>query len=122
MSKELEAWEKIKNITSSYEQGFHSQLKDDYVYEKEVAIIETALKDYERRLALAKEYKDINNVGKRLKAFEIIKEKDVDVVFVKRYKTVEEYNNAMDYISKNGGDFEEHLTQEEFDLLKEVLL
>lgn len=37
-------------------------------------IIETALKDYEKKTKLAKEYKDINNVMKRLKTLEIIKE------------------------------------------------
>lgn len=38
--------------------------------------VETALKDYEKKTKLAKEYADVNNVAKRLKAFEILKQFD----------------------------------------------
>lgn len=56
-------------------------------------------------------------------ALEIIKEKNVDVLAIKESKTLEEYNrNAWEvehYGRYNG--FRLQLTQEEFDLLKEVL-
>ena len=63
---------------------------------------------------------DLNTIKKEIKALEIIKEKQVDIVGVliyafKEKKGCEFYNS---YTSK-----EEHkLTQEEYDLLKEVLL
>ena len=52
---------------------------------------------------------------KKLKAFEIIKDKNVDVHWVKICENSKEYNEE-----KNIWEIE--LTQEEFNLLKEVLL
>ena len=46
----------------------------EYRYDDELDIVETALKDYEKKTKLAKEYRDVNNVMKRLKTLEIIKE------------------------------------------------
>jgi len=72
MSKELEALKRIrKNLTKHYlvENAYEwSAVEDD------LDTIETVLKDYEQRIKLAKEYKDVNNVGKRLKALEIMKD------------------------------------------------
>lgn len=59
-----------------------------------------------------KEY--INETEKSLKALEIIKEKSVDVQLLKNSKNVNEYNW---YVHTK----DRALTQEEYDLLKEVL-
>lgn len=47
MKNVKESWNQILNITSSYEQGASSQLKDDPYYREEVSTIETALKTLE---------------------------------------------------------------------------
>lgn len=54
-------------------------------------------------------------MSKELEALEIIKEKEVNVGLLSRCATVERYNKGMCYESR-------YLTQEEYDLLKEVLL
>ena len=105
MSKELEALENLKQyLTGDVRNCWH-----------ELAIIETALKDYEYRLSLAKEYKDVNNVAKRLKALEIIKEKNVDVIIIRLTPSCEAYNKAKTDISLD-------LDEKQYNLLKEVLL
>ena len=83
-------------------------------FDKCLNIIESELKDYEKKTKLAKEYKDVNNVAKRLKAFEIINKKNVCIHDLKKSKTLKEYNGCREW--------KEELTQEEYDLLKEVLL
>jgi len=57
---------------------------------------------------------DVATNKNKLKAFEIIKEKNVCIHDFKKSKTLEEYNGCREW--------GEQLTQEEFDLLKEVLL
>lgn len=52
---------------------------------------------------------------KKLKALEIIKEKRVNVGLLLRCATVERYNKGICYEPR-------HLTKEEYNLLKEVLL
>ena len=54
-------------------------------------------------------------VGKSLKALEIIKEKRCDIYLLMECERLEHYNEN-DYLSSD-----QALTQEEFDLLKEVL-
>ena len=54
-------------------------------------------------------------VEKSLKALENIKEKDVDIFMLRRFKTLEAYNN---YAKENKM---KELTKEECDTLKEVL-
>ena len=56
-----------------------------------------------------------NIAQKELEAFEIIKNKKVETYHLSRCKTLIEYNSAWDICGME-------LTQEEFDLLKEVLL
>lgn len=63
-----------------------------------------------------KESEDIQIVRKELKALEIIKEKKVDIKDIYRYADYSQYNYAM-----LGVPYEFRLTQEEYDLLKEVL-
>ena len=57
-----------------------------------------------------------NTIEKELKALEIIKEKDVDVGWLKRAGNLYHYNMGMSIKSYGA------LDQEEYDLLKEVLL
>ena len=58
---------------------------------------------------------DFATVEKELKALEIIKSKGIDIDLLKYHKDLEHYNFSL------RGRFE-HLTQEEFDLLREVCL
>ena len=131
MSKELEALENIKlglkgHCKNSCYQDYclkKEELKEQLLkYDTYFSIIEIALKDYERRLKLAKEYEDVNNVAKRLKALEIIKEKKVNVGYLLQMidlfgveKALENYNQSCFGIVKP-------LTQKEYELLVEVLL
>ncbi len=57
---------------------------------------------------------DKDSIEKELEAFEIIKAKKVETYHLSRCKTLIEYNSAWDI---GGMD----LTQDEFDLLKEVM-
>ena len=73
--------------------------------------IEKELKEKEvKAIEVCKEFFD-----KELKALEIIKEKKVNVGDFVRCKSIEDYNEYCCYGK------EETLTQEEYDLLKEVL-
>lgn len=59
--------------------------------------------------------KSLGIIEKGLKALEIIKEKGIILQFIKETYTVEQYNAGV------FGTLVKPLTQEEFDLLKEVL-
>ena len=106
MSKELEALERIRS------HNYHELPKRECL-----KIIETALKDYDRRLKLAKEYEDVNNVAKRLKALEIIKEKKVDVELLMKTENAKDYNKYSKNVNQS-----HNLGQRQYDFLKEVLL
>ena len=88
-------------------------------------IIETALKDYEMEHTLRIRLENINyelvrekqGNDKKLKAFEIIKEKRVDITFFDTYVKW----NWEKYLNRKLKCSEKELTQAEFDLLKEVL-
>lgn len=77
--------------------------------------VETALKDYEKKTKLAKEYADVNNVAKRLKALEIIKEKTI--------WSFDDYAKSITIKRKNGVMYIMLFfdKQEEYELLKEVI-
>ena len=77
-------------------------------------IIETALKELDFKRMVIVDFLTGND-EKKLKALEIIKEKKVNIRGLSRL-TLEEYNE------NRRSHKEEQLTQEEFDLLKEVLL
>lgn len=98
MNKELTPLKAHKELKSRY--GKYFSLQDD----ERGKVIETALKDYEKKTKLAKEYADVDNVAKRLKALEIIKDKEWFDDFMKEHLT------------------REWFTKDELDLLKEVLL
>lgn len=123
MSKELEALNRIydKYVTDD------ESLEDDKLF----SIVETALKE---NVELKKMIRNFNEaigepqiitptIEKKLKALEIIKEKEVNISFFMMYikedycyEWYEKDHKAMFPATKK------LLTQEEFDLLKEVLL
>ena len=109
MKNEISPLEAFRDLTGFIE---YKSLPKPLAYDGMVKKIETALKDYERRLALAKEYKDINNVGKRLKAFEIIKE---TLPIDEQDFFYDEETNKYFFIGRE-------VSKDRFDLLKEVLL
>lgn len=118
MSKELTPLEAF--------QLFFKELK---IEDSEFArIIETALKRLEElEIENSKQFKEkwvqdnlamtfeLNVVKDKLKALEIIKEKRVDVDRLLRSKDLGEYNFSNAYVYQD-------LTQDEYDLLREVLL
>ena len=55
-------------------------------------------------------------IEKELKALEIIKNKNFDLFYLRDSKDLESYNDACDYFRNLS-----YLTQEEYDLLREVL-
>ena len=64
-----------------------------------------------------KEYRlALEQVEKSLKALEIIKEKNVDVLLIKKYDFVEDYNSAVWIAGRP------KLVKEEFNLLREILV
>ena len=102
-------------------------------------IIETKLQDYEELTnkpvilygrthgytqalidTICKNYKEVKITNledeKKIKALEIIKEKGIILQFIKETYTVEQYNAGV------FGTLVKPLTQEEYELLKEVLL
>ena len=121
MSKELEALERLyihlEDDDLSY--AWSEQAKEDK------KIVKQALKDYENlKLSLfphpqknGEEYRQ--NAIKRLLALEIIKEKQVDIYLLCTCNSVDEYNSMFEH--RFGSYDERALTQEEYDLLKEVL-
>lgn len=117
MSKELESFERIKNITYD-----RTDLYGIEVFRKDLDIIESALIDYEEtdnQLYDLFEKFRINNrkdLLKKLKSLEIIKEKNINVRGIINSPTLEHY---IDHCMPRHS---EELTQEEFDLLKDVLL
>lgn len=116
MSEELEALEKIIS---------HENIWNHGMFKEEYQVIEKALKDYERYKPLIENIEngltdtisveDLKVLIKRSKALEIIKNKNVDCFWFIQCESVNEYNKSLT-LGKGT------LTQEEFDLLKEVLV
>lgn len=65
-----------------------------------------------------KSIEDIIKTKHKIKTLEIIKEKDVDIYILRNCKTVDEYNSKIVHIV---GETRE-LTEDEFDLLEEMLV
>ena len=110
MSKELDALKIVRTggIGYTYDE-----------YSKAVDIVENALEELDFCKKRDKQWKqDVNKNIDRLKSLEIIKEKRVNVnQFLKHCSS----NNKWGY-NKTVCDKKRQLTQEEYDLLKEVLL
>ena len=113
MSKELKALKRIENFMS--QNAVH--------WKQDIAMIETALKNYEelerKHNELLYNYEELVHCGlkseqNKLKALEIIKEKEVNVFIFLHSGDLETYNEMVEDNRK--------LTQEEYDILKEVLL
>ena len=96
MSKELEALKRIN-------EAFHTALLCAGVTQEDI-----------------KTEKALTLVEKSLKALEIIKEKEVDVALLKLSDNIERYNELIKHSHLTILYYE--LTQEEYDLLEEVLL
>ena len=121
MSKELDALEKIdhtvclnlnnKTLKFGLDEYDNCDCKDFEEFDECCAVIEKALKEWEI-------WKDALETGEyecpEKKALEIIKEKDVDIIALRIATSLEQYNCKEDGRCP--------LTQEEYDLLKEVLL
>lgn len=113
MSKGLKAWETIKNNYL-----LHNELIGD-----EIDIIEKELKDCEDLLPFIDGFKSGELIvvrledeiihRKKVRALEIIKNKRIDIEYIKCCETYEQYQTICSYWNE--------LTQADFDLLKEVL-
>jgi len=124
MSKQLtplEALKQVRTFRLSYSNG---DWLDKEEQDKLFDIIETALKRYEE---VKRSYGELQDViacincehRPKLLALEIIKEKQVNMYYLLSVDTVEDYNEIIDMKYATYENF--HLTQEEFNLLKEVL-
>lgn len=125
MSKELKALEELFDAIVDEYSGCEIMIK----FQKDKNIIETALKENQDIQSCFEDYglsiKDIRKVcvsykqrEKHEKALEIIKEKHVDCFkLIAIFRTS---NNLEHYNQNYGCDWQ--LTQEEYNLLKEVLL
>ena len=124
MNKALESWIEVKDYlnyilydiggtkalnytsTSGYLQPFIDNV------ETEIKRLEELEKEFEMEHTLRIRLENI--VYEKSEVLRIIKEKRVNVNLLVRYKTVKGYNDRM-------GCHQRHLTQAEFDLLKEWL-
>ena len=103
MSKELEALERIRS------HNYHELPKRECL-----KIIETALKKYKVLQEVHKDFVDKNI--KKLEAFDIIKEYEIDIPTIKESESLDDYNSIVYPIGQQL-DY-----KEQYDLLKEVLL
>lgn len=116
MSKELEALNDLRNKCCDYlSLSMDRQVCDSF------KLIEAALKEKENIEKTINELFSENgkvittiDIKKQLKAIEIIKDKEVNVFIFLHSGDLETYNDMVEENRK--------LTQEEYDLLKEVLL
>lgn len=116
MNKKLSPLEALKRIRQETCPATYNQ---DFDKEECCDIIETALKRLEQ---LEEEKQSFDRViEKKIKAFEIIKEKRVDIVPLLEYHNAEEYNKWV-WTRSHYTYPPSEITQEEYDLLKEVLL
>ena len=89
---------------------------------KDVLTLETTLKEHElmKDIRITARF-DLAQVNKEHKALEIIKEKGIDTESFYQFKTYEEYKEFCEY-NETYKYLYGHYTQEEYELLKEVLL
>lgn len=98
---------------------FINNFAEYYVISQHQYLNATNLQTAVEFLARSEECKTIE---KSIKALEIIKKKNVAVAMLKSCGTVERYNTIAFYEEDfKDKDYARKLTQEEFDLLKEVL-
>lgn len=105
MDKRLKGLEALKQLK---DRAVH----DEYLYRQDT--------NREKAISFLNEIDNfVNAIEKELKALEIIKEKQVNVLILK-YSFISE--EGVEYYNKYFGNEDLHLTQEEYELLKEVLL
>jgi len=133
MSKELEAFKRIKSITYD-----RADLYGIEVFREDLNIIEKALKrltyidenrlsDEDIHIVQGMTFKDKVKCIKKLKALEIIKDKKVDcntlIFYLEKHNETGHIDYAFDSYNDYAKDSDKpQLTKEEFDLLKEVLI
>lgn len=120
MEKELKAIKETKPnaVLSDLEFLYdNAKIEADWVKDRVITYAE----EQEHNKAIKPYYEHIKKAltakSKKEQAFDIIKGKDVDIYIFQSCKTLDEYNSSVVYIV---GEPRE-LTQEEFNLLKEVL-
>lgn len=122
MNKKITPLEALNNIKNLF---IGSPINPTQQFE----IIETALKNYEKKTKLAKEYKDVNNVAKRLHAFTLLDDCDIDIWLIK-HCDYENYCRVRTLCLKTTGNADVDdanrevinlPTEKEFDFLKEIL-
>lgn len=115
--------EALKNLADRFAIKKYDE-EGDLIYwegtiDREYAIIEN---EFIRLYKIEEAVRNISSVWAnatiKLKAFEIIKEKEVDAYMLMDLETLEEYN---EWVLKRYGAYYQ-LTQEEFKLLKETML
>ena len=111
MSKALELIRTLIDGANEYEKKTGNTNPTVYLSRNNLLVIEQALLKAQEQKQYVDELKLVEN---KLKALEIIKEKNVDVHWIKIINELEAYNE-----DKNS--WEKELTEEEFSLLKEVL-
>lgn len=149
MSKELEAWQQVKDYLEfsldrkTYCEAMRYTSTYDYL-KPFIETVETALKNYEELTnkpvilygrthgqtkalidMISKNYKEIKITNlddeEKLKAFEIIKEKKVDISYL--IICIEQNVEPLQFYNEIAKDLHNgELTQEEYELLKKVLL
>ena len=94
--------------------------KDLEAYKALATLEMSAMADDKMTVEKAEELRE--TIEKELKAFYLIKEKRVDVSLITDTKSLQEYNEKVpQYVISEENGVDRLLTQEEYDLLKEVL-
>ena len=133
MSKGLEALKRIKMLEISCDMESYDIRPITKTHKEDLKTIEKELKKLEevdyilkdsgltfddlQKVCFAYTVLKMRSVDKKLKALEIIKKKNFDLFYLQDSKDLEMYNDACDHFRNLC-----YLTQEEYDLLKEVLL
>lgn len=112
MSKGLEAFQRL---AYPLEKRTHKEIEEDlHIIEKELKRLE----DLDSILNTGGGIWAVNGiVSKKLKALEILKEKQIDILYLSMSHSLEQYNKHVSFIHN-----EWCLIQEEYDLLREALL
>ena len=119
MSKALELISTLIDGANEYEKKTGNTNPTVYLSRNNLMVIEQALLKAQEPMQYVDELK---LVEKSLKALEIIKEKNVDIITLKKSNTLKDYIKSATIRNLfEKGVLIEELTEEEFNLLKEVL-
>ena len=121
MSKGLELLKKFDKLVKTYHEKIGLNENDLLGFSLSLKIIEKELKSHEEYVKIAeKEHEELMYVQKKLKALEIIKSKPWLVNDVVESKG--KYDVYKSWCNTFRTDMKYRATQEEYELLKEVLL